>query len=64
MKYEASKIESITIEGVDTKDYPDFCDAYVYSCIYDGRELTDDELDELQEEQKELIYEYILDTLW
>jgi hypothetical protein len=31
------------------KDYPDFCDAYVESASFNGVELTDKELDELND---------------
>jgi hypothetical protein len=63
MKYQASKIDDIEIDGIDTKDYPDFCDAYILRCVYDGRELTDEELDELQNQRPDLVYEYVLDEL-
>jgi hypothetical protein len=41
-------IASLEIEGVDSCDYPDFCDAqFSYGIFEDGDELTDDELEEL-----------------
>ena len=32
-------------------DYPDFCDAYISSATYDGREVTEAELEELNEDR-------------
>ena len=26
------KIDNIEVDGIDTKDYPDFCDAYNSKC--------------------------------
>ena len=56
------KIDNIEIDGIDTKDYPDFCDAYYcYGLTLDGRELTDQELETLSMENGELIHEEIFD---
>ena len=44
------KIDNIEIDGIDTKDYPDFCDAYIASADYDGVPMTDEQLDELNED--------------
>ena len=47
---------SIEIDGVDTHDYPDFCDAFFTEAKFeDGTELTDSELEELQHQQGELL---------
>lgn len=42
-----SKIDDVDVDGVDGCDAPDFCDAYICSATYDGRDMTDAELDEL-----------------
>lgn len=42
-------IDNIEVDGIDTTDYPDFCDAFISYAEYDGREMTDEELDELNE---------------
>ena len=44
---ELDKISNIELGGIDTNDYPDFCDAFIESAEIDGVELTDAELDEL-----------------
>ena len=44
------KIDNIEIDGINTKDYPDFCDAYIVSADYDGVPMTDEQLDELNED--------------
>jgi hypothetical protein len=41
---------SLEVEGIDTRDYPDFCDAYISGgCFIDGTPLDDDILFELNE---------------
>ena len=49
---------SLSVDGIDTRDYPDFCDAYFeYGLFLDGTELTDDELDELRDKYPEVVNE-------
>ena len=45
-----AKISDVEVEGIDTADYPDFCDAFIASADYDGREMTDEELDTLNDD--------------
>lgn len=39
-------VVDVEIDGVDPRDYPDFCDAYFSYAVYadDGSELTEDDL--------------------
>lgn len=62
MKMNYKKIDNIEIDGIDTKDYPDFCDAYISSADYDGVPMTDKQLDELNEDG-DYVYEHIMDYL-
>ena len=48
------------IEIEDAHDYPDFADAYISYASYPDRDLTDAELDELNEDS-EFVYEKCLD---
>lgn len=50
IKLDYKKIENIEIEGIDHKDYPDYCDAYISTATYDGREMTEEELEELNQD--------------
>ena len=45
-----SQIDDVEMDGIDTRDYPDFCDAYVASATYKGRDMTQAELDRLNED--------------
>ncbi len=56
-------IENIEIDGIDTKDYPDFCDAFIASADYDGKEMTEEQLDELNEDS-EFVYECVQNHLF
>ena len=56
------KIDNIEIDGIDTKDYPDFCDAYIVSADYDGVPMTDKQLDEINDDGQ-FQYECIMNDL-
>ena len=48
MNIKEINIKSLTVENVDMRDYPDFCDAFFsYAETVDGRELSDAELESL-----------------
>ena len=49
IKFDINQLDDIQLDGVDMKDYPDFCDAYVESASFKGVELTDEQLDELND---------------
>jgi hypothetical protein len=51
-----TKIDNLEFDGVDERDAPDYCDAYVSSADIDGRPMTDAELDELNEDHREWVY--------
>lgn len=55
MDIDFDRLENFDIQGVDPKDYPDFCDAYVAFCEIDGRSATDVELEYINEEFREQI---------
>lgn len=60
---ELDKISNIELDGIDTNDYPDFCDAYIVSAEIDGVELTNEELDELNR-NSEFVYDCVLKRLF
>ena len=54
-------IKSIKFENVDISDYPDFCDAFISKAKWkNGNNLSEEELDELNENYPEFVYENLL----
>ena len=50
MTIEFSQVTNMQIDGVDMKDYPKFCDAYVESAeFHNGTPLNDQQLEELND---------------
>jgi hypothetical protein len=52
-------IDNIEIDGIDTNDYPDFCDAFIVSAYYDGEIMTDAQIDKLNED-----YDFVHDCVY
>ena len=54
----------IEIDGIDYRDYPDFCDAYICNAVWEDtlKDLTDDELEELNEDSQ-LIHELVWERI-
>ena len=47
IKFDINQLDDIELGGVDYKDHPDYCDAYLSSATLNGVELTEEELDEI-----------------
>jgi len=58
-----SKIINIKVDRIDFNDYPDFCDAFIASADYDGKPMTDEQLDELNEDT-DFVYECVQNYLF
>jgi len=58
-----SLIDNVDIDGIDFADYPDFSDAYIVSADYDGREMTDDEI-ELLNSDSEFVLEKVFEKIY
>lgn len=63
IKLDYSQIQDIEIDGINHQDYPDFCDAYISSATYQGREMTDLELDALNDDS-DFVYQCVMDQLY
>lgn len=60
---EIENVYGLEIDGVDSGDYPDFCDAFFSFGELDGRELTEDELTKLGEDFPEVLCDMAYDSL-
>lgn len=58
-----TRIEDVQVSGINTRDYPDFCDAYIESATYKGRDMTEAELERLNEDSG-YVYECVQEHLY
>jgi len=57
-------LENVSIDGVDSRDYPDFCDAFIDGACYQGITLCEEDCDYLTskfpQEVMEMAYESLI----
>ena len=56
-------ITNIEVDGIDTRDYPDFCDAYITSADYNGTPMTDEQLEEINQDGQ-FVYDAVIKHLY
>lgn len=57
------EIDNIEFHGIDHKDYPDYTDARIISADYKGVPMTDEQLDEINE-NGEFVHEKLFEHLF
>jgi len=64
MELDYTKIDNIEFSGINHNDCPDYCDAFIESADYDGRPMTEDELEWVNEyENNDFKYEKLEEYL-
>ena len=65
MKLDIKEVKDLEVDGVDSRDYPDFCDSFFSSGwhVKEGRDLTDDELEYLTDTYYEKLNEMAYESL-
>ena len=63
--FNGRKVIYIEVDDIDTRDYPDFCDAFITSAMWEdtGELLTEDELDAINED-KDLVWDAAHNTIY
>ena len=56
-------ITNVIVSGLFTIDYPDFVDAYISSADYDGKPMTEEQLDNINEDRV-FVYECLTKQLY
>ena len=57
-------IRILSFDDIDHKDYPKFCDAVASKATYQGRDMTDEELDYLNDNHSDFVHEKLMDYLY
>lgn len=64
LEFNGKTVVEIEIDDIDTRDYPDFCDAYISCAAYDdGTLLTEEELVLFEEKYEGLAQELAFDYI-
>ena len=55
MIIELEKIKDIEFDGLDHNDYPEYCDVYISSATIGGNQMTEEEIEWLNDEYPEFV---------
>jgi len=64
MNIDFTKVSNVEVDGIDTNDYPEFVDAFITSAEYDGRKMTDEELDYINNVHLDFVQECVYNHLF
>jgi len=58
-------VTNIEFDGIDHKDYPDYCDAFITRAYYplENRDLTESEIEWIESNHREWVYEKLWEYL-
>jgi hypothetical protein len=57
------KISNILIDNINYEDYPDFVDAFIDSADYDGEPMTDEQLEEINQDT-DFVYDCVIKQIY
>lgn len=64
MEIDFKLVTNVSVDGIDTRDYPDFVDAFIESADYDGKPMSDEMLDVINDEHLEFVHECVYNHLF
>jgi hypothetical protein len=62
-KLDYSLIDVIEFDGINHDDYPDYCDTHIVSATYKGEEMTEEQIEELNQD-REFVYEKLMNRIF
>ena len=64
MKIDFKLVTNVSVDGIDTSDYPDFVDAFIESAEYNGKDMSEEMLDEINSDHLDFVSECVSDSLF
>ena len=64
MTIDFSLIDNVVVNGIDYKDYPDFCDAYIAEADYNGEPMSDEMIEVLNYDYTDFVLEQVYSRLF
>jgi len=63
-KLDFKKIDNLEFDGIDFSDYPDFVDAFLVAADYNGTEMTEEQIDYLNDEHRDFVNEQVFSSIF
>lgn len=58
-----SQIADVEVDGINTKDYPDFVDAFIASATYKGKLMNEKQLERINQDSQ-YVYDHVMKKLF
>lgn len=62
-QFDYCAISNIIFSNINPDDYPKYTDAFIAHAEYNGQEMDEDEIDDLNDNHREYVYEKLIDHL-
>ena len=63
MKIDFKKVEVLEVSDINHYDYPEYCDAYISEANYDNKPMSDDMLDEINDNHPDFVHTKVWEFL-
>ncbi len=60
LRFDLKEVEILSFSGVDHSDHPDYSDAFIEEALYKGKEMTEDQIDLLQDKHDDFVYDQLM----
>ena len=64
MNINFDKVEILEVDGINHNDYPKYCDAFISGALYDGKTMSDEMLDEINDKYPDFVYLEVMNKLY
>ena len=62
--FDLKEVEILSFSGIDLNDHPDYCDAFIEEALYKGKEMTEGQLEILQDVYDEFVYDKLMEYIF
>ena len=63
MKIDFNKVEILEVDGVNHNDYPKYCDAFISEANYNGKPMSDEMIDEINDNYPDFVYIQVMEQI-
>lgn len=64
MNIDFNKISNVSISDIKASDYPDFVDAYIACAEYEGKEMSIEMIDYINDNHTDYVYEQVIKQIF
>ena len=63
MNIDFNKVEILEVDGINHNDYPKYCDAFISQANYDGKPMSDEMIDEINDNYPDFVYIQVMEQI-